>query len=58
MSCIIIALARPQTGSEQQLTSGEGIDIVFCLDISGSMLAQDFSPSRMEAAKQVVSRIY
>jgi len=55
ISCIIIALARPQTGSEQQLTSGEGIDIVFCLDISGSMLAQDFTPNRMEAAKQVVS---
>jgi Ca-activated chloride channel homolog len=55
ISGIIIALARPQTGSEQQLTSGEGIDIVFCLDISGSMLAQDFTPSRMEAAKQVVS---
>ncbi len=42
ISCIIIALARPQTGSEQQLTTGEGIDIVFCLDISGSMLAQGF----------------
>jgi Ca-activated chloride channel family protein len=55
ISSIIIALARPQTGSEQQLTKGEGIDIVFCLDISGSMLAQDFTPSRMEAAKQVVS---
>jgi Ca-activated chloride channel homolog len=55
ISCIIIALARPQTGSEQQITNGEGIDIVFCLDISGSMLAQDFTPSRMEAAKQVVS---
>lgn len=53
--CIIIALARPQTGSEQQMTSGEGIDIVFCLDISGSMLAQDFTPNRMEAAKQVVA---
>ncbi len=55
LSCIIIALARPQTGSEQQLTTGEGIDIVFCLDISGSMLAQDFTPNRMEAAKQVAS---
>lgn len=55
LSCIIIALARPQTGSEQQLTSGEGIDIVFCLDISGSMLAQDFSPNRMDAAKQVAA---
>ena len=55
VSCIILALARPQTGSEQQVTSGEGIDIIFCLDISGSMLAQDFSPNRMEAAKQVAS---
>ena len=55
ISCIIIAMARPQTGSEQQLTSGEGIDIVFCIDISGSMLAQDFTPNRMEAAKQVAS---
>jgi Ca-activated chloride channel homolog len=55
ISCIIIALARPQTGSEQQMTSGEGIDIIFCLDISGSMLAQDFTPNRMEAAKQVVA---
>jgi Ca-activated chloride channel homolog len=55
LSCIIVALARPQTGSEQQQTSGEGIDIVFCLDISGSMLAQDFTPSRMEAAKEVAS---
>lgn len=55
LSCIIIALARPQTGTEQQTTSGEGIDIIFCLDISGSMLAQDFSPNRMDAAKQVAS---
>jgi Ca-activated chloride channel homolog len=55
LSCIIIALARPQTGNEQQVTSGEGIDIMFCLDISGSMLAQDFSPNRMDAAKQVAS---
>jgi Ca-activated chloride channel family protein len=53
ISSMIIALARPQTGSERQVTTGEGIDIVLCLDISGSMLAQDFSPNRMEAAKQV-----
>ena len=52
---IILALARPQTGSEQQITTGEGIDIVLCLDISGSMLAQDFTPNRMEAAKQVAA---
>ncbi len=53
ISSIILALARPQMGSERQVTSGEGIDIMLCLDISGSMLAQDFTPSRMEAAKQV-----
>jgi Ca-activated chloride channel homolog len=55
MSCLIIALARPQQRNDEQLTTGEGIDIILCLDISGSMLAQDFTPSRMEAAKNVAS---
>ena len=53
LCCIIIALARPQTRNDEQLVTGEGIDIVLCLDISGSMLAQDFTPNRMEAAKNV-----
>ena len=53
--CLIIALARPQTRNDEQLVNGEGIDIVLCLDISGSMLAQDFTPNRMEAAKNVAS---
>jgi Ca-activated chloride channel family protein len=51
--CIIFALARPQSHYDEQLVTGEGIDIVLCLDISGSMLAQDFQPNRMEAAKNV-----
>lgn len=51
--CIIIALARPQTRNDEQLTEGEGVDIVLCIDVSGSMTAQDFSPNRMEAAKKV-----
>jgi len=55
LCCLIIALARPQTRNDEQLVNGEGIDIVLCLDISGSMLAQDFSPNRMEAAKNVAS---
>src|SRR6202000_1610212 len=55
ISCLIIALARPQTRNDEQLVNGEGIDIVLCLDISGSMLAQDFTPNRMEAAKNVAS---
>jgi Ca-activated chloride channel family protein len=53
--CLIIALARPQTRNDEQLVNGEGIDIVLCLDISGSMLSQDFTPNRMEAAKNVAS---
>lgn len=50
---IIIALAKPQVRNEQQRTEGEGIDIVLCLDVSGSMTAQDLKPNRMEAAKKV-----
>ncbi|MEO6812410.1 MAG: VWA domain-containing protein [Ginsengibacter sp.] len=53
LSCIIIALARPQTKFDEQQTEGEGIDIILCIDVSGSMTAQDFSPNRMEAAKNV-----
>jgi len=55
MLSLTIALARPQIRNDEQLTSGEGIDIVLCIDISGSMLAQDFTPNRMEAAKKVAS---
>ena len=55
LSCIIIALARPQTKFDQTETEGEGIDIILCIDVSGSMTAQDFTPNRMEAAKKVAS---
>jgi len=55
ITCLITAMARPQLKNEQQTTNGEGIDIILCLDISGSMLAQDFTPNRMEAAKNVAS---
>ncbi len=55
MSSLIVALARPQMRNDEQFVNGQGIDIVLCLDISGSMLAQDFTPNRMEAAKNVAS---
>jgi Ca-activated chloride channel family protein len=55
ISCIIFALARPQTRNDEELVSGEGVDIVLAIDISGSMLAQDFTPNRMEAAKEVAA---
>ncbi len=50
---LIIALARPQSTSRHRDVSVEGIDIVMAMDISGSMLAQDFTPNRIEAAKEV-----
>jgi len=53
LALLIIALARPQTSSSRQDITIEGIDIVMALDISGSMLAEDFRPNRLEAAKEV-----
>jgi Ca-activated chloride channel family protein len=53
LACLIVALARPQSVSSRQNVSTEGIDIVLLLDISGSMLAEDFVPNRISAAKQV-----
>jgi Ca-activated chloride channel homolog len=50
---IIIVLARPQSIDRQEKTTTEGIDIVLAIDISGSMLARDFTPDRLEAAKDV-----
>jgi len=53
IAAIIVAVARPQTRDQQQRVEGEGIDIVLCLDVSGSMTAQDLTPNRLEAAKNV-----
>jgi len=53
VSLLIIAIARPQSTTKRQNVSIEGIDIVLGLDISGSMLAQDLKPDRLEAAKNV-----
>ena len=50
---LVVALAKPQTKYEEQNTEGEGIDIVLCIDVSGSMTAQDLTPNRLEAAKNV-----
>jgi Ca-activated chloride channel homolog len=50
---IITAIARPQTMFEEQNAEGEGVDIVLCIDVSGSMTAQDLTPNRLEAAKNV-----
>ncbi len=53
LSLLIIALARPQSTRSGENVFSEGIDIVLAIDISGSMLAEDFQPNRIEAAKAV-----
>ncbi|QTE44303.1 MULTISPECIES: vWA domain-containing protein [Mucilaginibacter] len=53
MAALIVALARPQSSLSWQDTTTEGIDIVIASDISGSMLAEDFKPNRLEAGKNI-----
>ncbi|PIF06104.1 MAG: aerotolerance regulator BatA [Draconibacterium sp.] len=53
LAFFIVALARPQSSRNWENVTTEGIDIVIALDISSSMLAQDFHPNRLEAAKNV-----
>lgn len=53
LSCLIIAMARPQKRNNEERTEGEGIDIVLCMDVSGSMGSTDMPPSRMDVAKEV-----
>ncbi|SFN69944.1 Ca-activated chloride channel family protein [Chitinophaga sp. YR627] len=52
-TALVVALARPQTSNTSESIDSEGIDIVLAIDISGSMLAQDLQPDRLEAAKRV-----
>jgi Ca-activated chloride channel family protein len=53
LALFIIAFARPQSSLSWQNVTTEGIDIVVSLDISGSMLAKDFKPNRLEASKDL-----
>ena len=55
LSALIVALARPQEEHTATETTVEGVDIVLAMDISGSMLAQDFQPNRIEASKSIAS---
>ena len=55
LTLLFIALARPQSSLSWQDVSTEGIDIIISMDISASMLAKDFKPNRLEAAKAVAT---
>lgn len=55
VAAMVVAVARPQSHLSRQEMTVEGIDIVMAMDISGSMLAEDFRPNRLEAAKKVAA---
>ena len=55
LACLVIIIARPQSTDYWEDVSTEGIDIVMAMDISSSMLARDFKPDRLEAAKNVAT---
>jgi Ca-activated chloride channel family protein len=53
VAALIVAMARPQSSLSWQNSTTEGIDIMIASDISGSMLAEDFQPNRLEAGKNI-----
>ncbi|MCO5266992.1 MAG: VWA domain-containing protein [Lentimicrobium sp.] len=56
-AAVLLALANPQIGSKLEKAQRKGVDIVIALDVSNSMLAQDIQPSRIERARQSISRL-
>lgn len=57
LALLAVALATPQTGSRLEKVKRKGIDLMICLDVSNSMLAQDIKPDRLERAKQSIIRL-
>ena len=55
LALLIVAIARPQSSSKSEKSNIEGIDIILAQDISGSMLARDLKPDRLEASKKVAA---
>ena len=55
IAAVTVVIARPQNVDKWQSSSTEGIDIIMALDVSGSMLARDFNPDRLEASKNVAT---
>lgn len=56
ITSLIIALANPQIGSKIEKVQRSGIEIMFALDVSNSMLAEDYQPNRLERAKQILNK--
>ena len=57
LACLIIGLVNPKIGSKLKTVKREGVDVVFAIDVSKSMLAEDIAPNRIEKSKQLVTQI-
>ncbi|MCK5815618.1 MAG: VWA domain-containing protein [Flavobacteriaceae bacterium] len=54
---LIVSLTNPKMGTKLETVRRQGVDVVFALDVSKSMLAEDIAPNRLEKAKQIISKI-
>jgi len=57
LSFLILALVNPKMGTQLKTIKRQGVDIVFALDVSKSMLAEDIAPNRLEKSKQIITKI-
>lgn len=57
LAALVVALVNPKIGTKMETVKRQGVDIVFAVDVSKSMLAEDLAPNRLEKSKQVVSQI-
>jgi Ca-activated chloride channel family protein len=57
LAFLIISLANPKMGTKLETVKRQGVDIVFALDVSKSMIAEDIAPNRLEKAKQIITKI-
>ena len=57
ITMVIFIIAGPQFGSKLETVKRQGVEIMVCLDVSNSMLAEDVSPNRLDKAKQMLSRL-
>ena len=57
LAFLIVSLANPKMGTKIETVKRQGVDIVFALDVSKSMLAEDIAPNRLEKSKQIISKI-
>ncbi len=57
LSCFVLALINPKVGGKMETVERKGVDIVFAVDVSKSMLAQDVAPSRLEKGKRIIQQL-